>query len=135
MLTAMSQQPLTQERGDRHGKTCANCRVQVGADDFFCWNCGATIWDPQQNPPSDRNDASIGGGVTFTDWISLMLLTIGAFVGVSVVAALWRNRTGEQLPSPVENPIQAGAMAAGAIFIAGLLYLVFIAIRHRRRRH
>jgi len=108
---------------------CARCGVPVPAGDRYCWNCGAPVGGAAPN--AGREDVPVEPGVGITDWISLVLLTVGSFGLGSAVAVVWENRTGRPLPGPVGGPLAAGALAAGIVGLLGLAYLLVLSIRNR----
>lgn len=88
---------------------------------------------PAGGGASDPGDAPVEPGVHGTDWLSLLLLTAGAFVAGSAGSVVWKSRTGQPLPGPLTDPLRAGLAASGAVFVLGIIYLAVVAVRSRRR--
>jgi hypothetical protein len=116
------------------GQPCRQCGAPLEVEDRFCWSCGA----PRQGVGmslEDQQDFPVERGVRITDWISLGLLTAGAFVVGSVAAVVWENRTNRPLPEPLgKSPVTAGALAASVVLLLGCAYLIVLVVLSRRNR-
>jgi hypothetical protein len=107
-------------------RRCAQCGFDLTATARYCRFCGS---------PADGRPPEVWRSVSILDVISLVMIAVGTFVLVVLVAGAWPTTLPWQPPAiATASPLKSAAITAGSIFVIGCLYLFIRWVQGRKKR-